>query len=81
MGEYRGPVDAKGMEEYLRDDSKPSVTFISSLSTLKSTLERETKTVVLGFFREEDIIEDEDIESFSISSWGQYLATADTMRG
>jgi thiol-disulfide isomerase/thioredoxin len=81
MAEYRGPFDAKGMVSYLLDDSRPSVTFLSSVDEMKGALQSELKTIVLGFFSENDISEDEGLETFSVTSWGQYQASADTLRG
>ena len=81
MGEYRGPTDSSGIEQYILEDCKPSVTFISKVSDIKNLLQKETKTVILGFFNPDDVIEDEGLETFSITAWGQFQATADIMRG
>jgi hypothetical protein len=43
--------------------------------------EREAKkTVVLGFFAKEDIVDD-GADAYSIDPWGQFQAAADSLRG
>lgn len=81
MTEYRGPYDAKGISKFILEDSLPSVQIIQNLDEMKSTLKTQFKTVVLGFFKSNELIQDETDETFLLSVWGQFQAAADTLRG
>eukprot|EP00596_Hydrurales_sp_CCMP1899_P010056 CAMPEP_0119038502 /NCGR_PEP_ID=MMETSP1177-20130426/7464_1 /TAXON_ID=2985 /ORGANISM="Ochromonas sp, Strain CCMP1899" /LENGTH=571 /DNA_ID=CAMNT_0007001167 /DNA_START=151 /DNA_END=1863 /DNA_ORIENTATION=- len=83
MADYRGPFDIPGITNYLREDSQPSVRMVSTLSEMKQKLKKEReakKTVVLGFFAKEDIVDD-GADAYSIDPWGQFQAAADSLRG
>ena len=83
MSDYLGPFeDIEEVQEFLLIDSLPSVQIYTTLDDLKKSLQTQLKTIVLGFFPEVNgIIEDDQSESFIISPWGQYLASADSLRG
>lgn len=56
---------------------------VSTLAEMKLKLKKERdgkRTVVLGFFNEEDIIDDGG-DAYSIAPWGQFQAAADSLRG
>lgn len=56
---------------------------VSTLAEMKQRLKRERdgkRTVVLGFFAEEDITDDGG-DAYSIDPWGQFQAAADSLRG
>lgn len=56
---------------------------VSTLSEMKQKLKKEReakKTVVLGFFAKEDIVDD-GADAYSIDPWGQFQAAADSLRG
>jgi hypothetical protein len=81
MADYRGPYDSKGIEKYIEEDSLPSVQIVGSLPDAMATLKRSSKTVVLGFFSAEEMVEDDSAEGYSINAWGQFQAAADSLRG
>ena len=56
---------------------------VTTLAEMKQRLKRERdgkRTVVLGFFAEEDITDDGG-DAYSIDPWGQFQAAADSLRG
>lgn len=82
MSDYRGPVEAPGMAQYLPGDSQPSVKVVSSLAELKQKLKKEARqAVVLGFFEIKDLAVEDSGDSYSIEPWGQFQAAADSLRG
>eukprot|EP01035_Chromulina_nebulosa_P017651 gene17651-23232_t len=80
MSEYLGTYDIEGMASFILEDSKPSVKLFQSLNEMKKLLKLQLKTVIIGFFNDYDII-DEDSEAYSITAWGQFHSTADSLRG
>ena len=91
MAEYQGPnllekgdlddVSAK-VAEFIKRDSQPSVQHLESFDDVKGLLSGDSSTsIVLGFFEESALEESDEGEMYSVSSWGQYQATADALRG
>jgi len=79
MADYRGPGDAKGILEYIKQDSQPSVVTLSSLDDVKSTLEKKALTIVLGFFSSTEASVD-SADVYSLDSGAQFQAAADALR-
>eukprot|EP01038_Epipyxis_sp_PR26KG_P004202 gene4202-5975_t len=80
MSEYRGPYDPEGMSSYLIADAQPSIQAISTIKELGQVLGRNLNSVILGIFNEDEMSEDV-IEGYSMDAWGQFQATADSLRG
>lgn len=81
MSDYRGPVEGDGIAEYIKEDSKPSVQLISSVKEIGEVMKNNLHTIIFSLFNEEDLVEDESTEGYSIDAWGQYQAAADSLRG
>lgn len=60
--------------------SQPSVKKLSTIKEMKALLDRNQQTVLFGLFNEEDV-QDETFEGYSIDAWGQYQAAGDSLRG
>jgi hypothetical protein len=50
------------------------------MKEMKHALETNVNTVVFGLFNTNDIVDD-SFEGYSIDSWGQFQAAADSLRG
>lgn len=82
MSDWRGPFEAEAIAAYVREDSKPSVVMMDSVSEIKATLLKRNKTIVIGFFNEDDLntAGAGNSEGFSSPPWEQFLAAADSLR-
>ena len=82
MSDYRGPLEAAGMAQFLPADSRPSVKVVASLAEMKQALKKDAKNVVvLGFFDQKDVAVEDSGDTYSIEPWGQFQAAADALRG
>ena len=52
----------------------------NSIETQTLEIKNKPSTVVIGIFNEQDF-EEEVSDTFSVSSWGQFQAAADSLRG
>lgn len=60
---------------------QPSVQLISTIKEIREIVLNNLNTIVFSLFNEEDLVEDESTEGYSIDAWGQYQAAADSLRG
>ena len=71
--------------EFLSDDCKPSVTVLTEMDEIKRVMVAERRApTILGFFDGDDIEGNDAIsseEGYDMSSWGQFQASADALRG
>ncbi len=94
LHEYRGPIlrstkpdvtIAEQIAEYLSEDCKPSVTILTDMGEIKSAMKEERGIpIVLGFFDGEEAVGDDAStleEGYDLSTWGQFQASADALRG
>jgi hypothetical protein len=51
------------------------------MGDMRSVLSHRENTVIFSLFNEEDLVEEDSMEGYSISAWGQYQASADALRG
>lgn len=61
--------------------TQPSVQRISTLEEMRRTLSNTQQPVIFSLFPEVDLQEEDSAEGYSISTWGQYQASADALRG
>lgn len=80
MSDYRGPYEGRGMADYIRLDSQPSVRRIGSFDGVRKALKKRKTSAVLGFFESKDLTE-ESTDVYSMDGWGQFQAAADSLRG
>ena len=80
MGDYRGPENAKGMSDFIIEDSRPSIRRLSSISEIQAIMKGPHQSIVLGIFESSDITEN-SVDSYSMDAWGQFQAAADSLRG
>ena len=82
MGEYRGPYESPDdIAAFLFDDSQHSVRVATSLTHLKELLAKTHNSIVLGFFAPDDVVNNDEADSYSIDAYGQFQSTADALRG
>lgn len=82
LSEYRGPTsNPEEIRDYLLKDSLPSIHFVTKLDELKRALSSQVNAIILGLFANSGIIQDETEETFSMTPWGQFQQTADSLRG
>lgn len=60
---------------------QPSVQLISSVKEIGEIMQNNLNTIIFSLFNEEDLVDDESTEGYSIDAWGQYQAAADSLRG
>lgn len=48
---------------------------------LREIFSHVTGSAVIGYFDSSDIVEDLSLEGYSIDAWGQFQASADSLRG
>eukprot|EP01041_Mallomonas_annulata_P005217 gene5217-10441_t len=80
MVDYRGPYDAEGIAEYIRQDIKPSVKILKTLDEVTESMKNRKRAMVLGFFGSSDVTDD-STDMYSMDAWGQFQAAADSLRG
>jgi hypothetical protein len=51
------------------------------MEDMRRILSQRENTVIFSLFNEEDLLEEDSMEGYSISAWGQYQASADALRG
>jgi hypothetical protein len=51
------------------------------MEDMRRVLSHRENTVIFSLFNEEDLLEEDSMEGYSISAWGQYQASADALRG
>lgn len=54
---------------------------LNSIQDFKDVEKNGQYTTVFGFFKEEEMIDDEFVDGYPIENWGQFLASADALRG
>jgi hypothetical protein len=54
---------------------------LNSIQDFKDVEKNGQYTTVFGFFKEEEMNDDEFVDGYPIENWGQFLASADALRG
>ena len=54
---------------------------IFSMLEIHQIVSNNQNTVIFSLFNEEDIVDDDNMDGYSIDAWGQYQAAADSLRG